>query len=93
MNPTTSMPRIVARSAALAGVAVALACATVPKPAALSEAEALYQKLAVSNAETRVAGEMIRTRDAIGSAQLAYNGHENSQIGRASCRERVCLAV
>ena len=80
MNPTTSMTRIVARSAALAGVAVALACATVPKPAALSEAEALYQKLAVSNAETRVAGEMIRTRDAIGSAQLAYNGHENSQF-------------
>ena len=79
MNTMTSMSRV-ARRAALAGVAVVLACATVPKPAALTDAEALYQKLAVSNAEARVAGEMIRTRDAIGSAQAAYNSHENSQF-------------
>lgn len=80
MNAMTWTTRRVARRAALAGAAVVLGCASAQKPASLTEAEAIYQRLAVANAEARVAGEMIRTRDAIGSAQTAFNSRENTEF-------------
>jgi outer membrane protein OmpA-like peptidoglycan-associated protein len=47
------------------------ACATVGKPAELTQAESIYQRLQVANAESRIAGEMLRAREAITAAQAA----------------------
>src|SRR5919202_302545 len=66
------------RTFALAAVAAAtLACASTQTPASLSDARALYQRLAGEGADQRVSGEMLRAREAIARAEGAVARHQN----------------
>src|ERR671932_1759894 len=68
------------RTFALAAVAAgALACASTQTPASLSDARALYQRLAAEGADQRVSGEMLRAREAISRAEGAVARHQNQE--------------
>ena len=67
------------RLTTLAAAALLSACASVQKPDSLSRAEGIYERLASSGADTRVAGEMLRAREAISSAQVAVQRKQNSE--------------
>lgn len=71
-------PQLSARLALLAGAALVAACASVPKPAALTQAEAIHQRLEAAGAEQRVEADMIRSREAISQAQTAVGNNENT---------------
>ena len=64
----TSMLRTA--SVALAGLALG-ACATATKPAYLTQAEGIYSSLAARGGNETVEAEMIKTRQALDSAQMA----------------------
>ena len=57
-------------------VASLAACASVQKPGELTQAEQIYQRLQVAGADARLAGEMLRARDAIQAAQQAVEAQE-----------------
>ena len=67
------------RVAALGLVAVALACASTQRPAALSQAQTIYDSLESSGARQRVEGGLIRTRQAITTAQTAVDRSQNQE--------------
>jgi outer membrane protein OmpA-like peptidoglycan-associated protein len=56
---------------------LAAGCASVQRPESLSRAEGIYERLAAAGADTRVAGEMLRAREAIASAQSAVQRKQN----------------
>jgi outer membrane protein OmpA-like peptidoglycan-associated protein len=74
--------RAARRSALAAGAALAAAlaaaCASVQKPATLSQAEEIYRRLEAGGAEQRVEADMIRSREAIAQAQGAVGNNENT---------------
>ena len=55
------------------------ACASTQTPAELAQAQATYNRLAATGADTRVAGEMVRAREALASAQSAVGGNKNQE--------------
>ena len=63
---------------ALASAALA-ACATVQKPGALTQAESIYQSLETRGAERQVEGALLKTREAINSAQIAVSQRKNQE--------------
>jgi len=67
------------RVAALGLVAVALACASTQRPAALSQAQTIYDSLESSGARQRVEGGLIRTREAINVARTAVDRNQNQE--------------
>ena len=71
--------RLTRLAAGLAAAALLGACASVQKPDSLSRAEGIYERLASSGADTRVAGEMLRAREAISSAQVAVQRKQNDE--------------
>jgi OmpA-OmpF porin, OOP family len=69
---------VLAAGAALA-VSLGAACASVQKPASLSQAEEIHQRLSASGAEQRVEADMIRSREAIAQAQTAVGDNANQE--------------
>ena len=69
--------RTLALAAAAAG---ALACASTQTPAALTDARAIYQRLASEGADERVSGEMLRAREAISRAEGAVSQRQNQDF-------------
>jgi outer membrane protein OmpA-like peptidoglycan-associated protein len=68
------------RTVALAAAAVgALACASTQIPSALTDARALYQRLAGEGADQRVSGEMLRAQEAIARAENGVARRQNQQ--------------
>ena len=63
------------RTLPVALCAIAVACASVKRPAELTQAEQLYQTLQGGNANQTVEPEMIRTRQAIAAAIAAVDGN------------------
>ena len=61
---------------ALAAMIAAAGCASIQKPAELTQAEALYQVLNEQGADRRVEGALIRSREALVAAQNAYSAKE-----------------
>ena len=66
---------MIRRTLPIALCAIAAACASVKRPAELSQAEQLYATLQAHGAEQRVEAEMIKTRQAIDEAIAAVNGN------------------
>ncbi len=66
-------------SAGLACLMVVAACASTQKPAALSQAETIYATLQGARADTRVEGDMIRTRATLDTAQTAVTQGQNQE--------------
>ena len=60
---------------AVASAALLAACASTQAPAALNQAETLYQSLQGRGADQRVEAEMIRTRQAIDEARMAVTSN------------------
>ena len=84
MTPTIPTPRLtsgratrLARVAALAALALAAACASTQSPAALTQAQSIYDRLTAAGADARSAGEMLRAREALNTATNAAHGHQN----------------
>lgn len=79
----------------LAVVFLAAACAARTPPAALNDAKTIYRMLITNGAESRVEGPVIRTRDAIRSAEQAYeeNRDKRYQEGLANIAKRFALAA
>ncbi|HKG92392.1 MAG TPA: OmpA family protein [Gemmatimonadaceae bacterium] len=73
MNATTMKGRALAAAAALVLAAMASACASVKRPAALTEAEQINQRLAQTGANARVEADMIRLQNALAQADLAVH--------------------
>ena len=69
--------RTLALAAAAAG---ALGCASTQTPASLSDARALYQRLAAEGADQRVSGELLRAREAIARAEEAVARRQNQDF-------------
>jgi outer membrane protein OmpA-like peptidoglycan-associated protein len=74
---TTSAARRGALLIALA--AVSAACASTQRPAALSQAQQIYDSLETRGARQRVEGGLIRTREAITMAQTAVDRNQNQE--------------
>ncbi len=71
---------MIRRLVILAAVASVAACgASVQKPAALTQAQALYQTLQTQGADRRAEGDMIRAKGAIDTAQTAFTQAQNQQ--------------
>ena len=66
-------------AAAVGGVCVMAACASTQKPTALSQAETIYATLQGARADTRVEGDMIRTRATLDTAQTAVTQGQNQE--------------
>ena len=67
------------RRLAVLGAAVALAaCATTQKPAALSQAEGIYNSLSARGTGSAIEGDVIRMREAINAAQIAVSKRQNA---------------
>jgi outer membrane protein OmpA-like peptidoglycan-associated protein len=73
-------PHHMSRIAMVAAILASAACASVQKPSALTQAEALNQVLAEQGANRRVEGAMIRLRDALTDAQNAYSSKEAQEF-------------
>jgi outer membrane protein OmpA-like peptidoglycan-associated protein len=58
-------------------VALSAACASTQAPAALREAETIYNTTATSEGERLVAGDLLRAREAINQAQVAVSRRQN----------------
>ena len=71
--------RFTTRLAALAAAGVLAACASTPKPGALTQAEQIYNRLNASGAQERVGGDVIKTQQAISVAQAAVSDHQNKE--------------
>jgi outer membrane protein OmpA-like peptidoglycan-associated protein len=67
------------RVAAVGLAAATLACASTQRPAALSQAQTIYDSLESSGARQRVEGGLIRTREAITLAQTAVDRNQNQE--------------
>jgi outer membrane protein OmpA-like peptidoglycan-associated protein len=80
---TRATLRPLARLTTLAAAALALACASRQAPPELTQAHATYDRLTASNADARIAGEMVRAREAIASADaaVARNQHRDYVSG------------
>ena len=65
---------------AVAAMTAVVGCASVRKPAALTQAEALYQVLNEQGADRRVEGAIIRSREALVAAQNAYSAKETQEF-------------
>ena len=76
-------------------LALVAGCATKTRPTALNDAQAIYQMLLSNGAEQRVEGPVIRTRDAIRSAQEAFDQNRDTryQEGLANVARRFALAA
>ena len=66
-------------SASLAFITVLAGCASTQKPTALSQAETIYATLQGARADTRVEGDMIRTRATLDTAQTAVTQGQNQE--------------
>lgn len=64
-------------AAGLALAALALGCASTQKPGSLAQAESIYNGLTGRGADRQVEGDMIRAREAINDAQVAYTRRQN----------------
>jgi outer membrane protein OmpA-like peptidoglycan-associated protein len=67
------------RVAALCAAVAALACASTQRPAALSQAQSIYDSLETRGARQRVEGGLIRTREAITLARTAVDRNQNQE--------------
>ena len=67
-------------AAIMVAMAAAAGCASVQKPASLTQAEALYQVLNEQGADRRVEGAIIRSREALVAAQNAYSAKETQEF-------------
>lgn len=72
-RPMTRSIRRVALLAALALTGAFTACASTQRPAALTEAEAIYNRLSTTGANERAEADLIRTREAITDAQRGFS--------------------
>ena len=74
MSTTNSFRRTALAAVAILGLG---ACASAGQPASLTQAEAIYTRLEQSGANARVEADMIKSREAIASAQNAAAQREN----------------
>jgi outer membrane protein OmpA-like peptidoglycan-associated protein len=83
------------RLAIFAVVFVAAACAAKTRPSALNDAQTIYRMLITNGAESRVEGPVIRTRDAIKTAEEAFEQNRDLryQEGLANVAKRFALAA
>jgi outer membrane protein OmpA-like peptidoglycan-associated protein len=67
----------ITRLGAIALLAAGAACASTQAPAALREAETIYNTTATTDGERLIAGDLLRTREAINQAQVAVSRRQN----------------
>jgi OOP family OmpA-OmpF porin len=72
-------PRRLMAVAATAALAAAAACASTQAPAALREAETIYNTTATTDGERLIAGDLLRAREAINQAQVAVSRNQNAE--------------
>lgn len=73
------MTRAIRLTTLAAAALLAAGCASTQRPESLSRAEGIYERLAATGADTRVAGEMLRAREAISTAQVAVQRRQNRE--------------
>jgi len=79
MSRIDVMSRRLVAAAAMAALVSAAGCASTQAPAALREAETIYNTTATTDGERLIAGDLLRAREAINQAQVAVSRRQNQE--------------